>query len=125
MIRAVAVLALSGLCLSVMALSARAQEPTDKGTGVILRGLDKVNGTTSDLEMRIGGTSTLGRLQIDLGECRYPEGDPSGDAYAFVTIRDSEHVEPLFSGWMVASAPALNALDHPRYDIWVLRCKTS
>ncbi|MGB0800115.1 MAG: DUF2155 domain-containing protein, partial [Planktomarina sp.] len=28
-------------------------------------------------------------------------------------------------GWMVASSPALNALEHPRYDIWVLRCKTS
>ncbi len=31
----------------------------------------------------------------------------------------------LFSGWMLASAPALNAMDHPRYDVWALRCITS
>ena len=29
---------------------------------------------------------------------------------------------PLFSGWMLASSPALSALDHPRYDVWVLSC---
>ncbi len=120
MIRALAVLAFVGL-----ALPATAQELTSKGSGAILRGLDKVNAITTDMDMQNGGSAILGRLQVELGECRYPEGDPSGDAFAFVTIRDSEQVEPLFSGWMVASAPALNALDHPRYDIWVLRCKTS
>ncbi|MDA9980314.1 DUF2155 domain-containing protein, partial [Yoonia sp.] len=30
-----------------------------------------------------------------------------------------------FAGWMLASAPALNAMDHPRYDVWALRCITS
>ncbi len=102
-----------------------AQEPSDKGTGAVLRGLDKVNGITTDIEMRNGSSARLGRMQVDMGECRYPEGDPSADAFAFITIRDGVQVDPLFSGWMVASAPALNALDHPRYDIWVLRCKTS
>jgi len=32
--------------------------------------------------------------------------------------------KPVFKGWMIASSPALNALDHPRYDVWVLRCIT-
>ena len=30
-----------------------------------------------------------------------------------------------FSGWMIASTPALSAMDHSRYDIWVMRCATS
>ena len=30
--------------------------------------------------------------------------------------------ETLFEGWMIASSPALMALDHPRYDVWALRC---
>ncbi|MGB1970407.1 MAG: DUF2155 domain-containing protein, partial [Paracoccaceae bacterium] len=30
-----------------------------------------------------------------------------------------------FMGWMVASSPALNPLDHRRYDVWVLRCAMS
>jgi hypothetical protein len=31
---------------------------------------------------------------------------------------------PVFSGWMIASSPALSAMDHPRYDVWILRCDT-
>ena len=34
----------------------------------------------------------------------------------------SDAAKKLFSGWMFASIPALSALDHPVYDIWVLDC---
>jgi hypothetical protein len=29
----------------------------------------------------------------------------------------------LFRGWMFASSPALNPLEHPVYDVWVIDCK--
>jgi len=32
--------------------------------------------------------------------------------------------EKIFSGWMFASSPALNPLEHSVYDIWVIDCKT-
>ena len=32
--------------------------------------------------------------------------------------------ENIFRGWMFASSPALNALEHPVYDVWVIDCKT-
>ncbi len=63
---------------------------------------------------------------FDLGECRHPEDNATGEGYAYLTIYDGPDAEgPVFQGWMVASSPALNALDHARYDVWVLRCKTS
>ncbi|WP_420567932.1 DUF2155 domain-containing protein [Thalassovita sp.] len=95
------------------------------GAGAILRGLDKVNAEFQDIEILNGTSVRYERLVIDLGECRYPENNPAGDAYAFLTIRDQGAAEPVFQGWMLASSPALNALDHSRYDVWVLRCKTS
>jgi hypothetical protein len=95
------------------------------GTGAELRVLDKINGETADLRIANGSGATMWRMQVDLGECRYPEGNPSGDAFAFVTLRIEGQVEPVFRGWMIASAPALNALDHPRYDVWVIRCTTA
>ncbi|MGO4916598.1 DUF2155 domain-containing protein [Pseudogemmobacter sp. W21_MBD1_M6] len=104
--------------------TAHAQEVASSGTAV-LRTLDKVAGTTTDVEINAGDSKTQGRLQVTLGDCRYPAGNPSGNAYAYLTIRDTGKDAPLFQGWMVASAPALNALDDPRYDVWVLRCKTS
>ena len=94
-------------------------------TGAILRGLDKVSGALTDLDMTTGQTVNFGRLQVTLGECRYPVGNPAGDAFAYLVIRDRNREQPVFTGWMIASSPALNALDHARYDVWVLRCKTS
>jgi hypothetical protein len=120
--------ALLGLLLLALSspLPAPAQEArTATGTGAVLRVLDKINGETGDLRIVNGGGDAMWRMQVELGECRYPAGNPSGDAYAFVTLRVEGQSEPLFRGWMIASAPALNALDHPRYDVWVIRCTTS
>ncbi len=93
--------------------------------GAVLRALDKVTGRLEDMEMAAAQTRRFGRLVVTLGECRYPVGNPSGDAYAFVVIRAEGEDRPVFEGWMIASSPALNALDHPRYDVWALRCITS
>ncbi|TCS67227.1 hypothetical protein EDD52_101322 [Primorskyibacter sedentarius] len=108
-----------------LAAPAAAQEQVNAAPGAVLRGLDKVSGAVSDLDLRNGERGGLGRLTITLRECRYPAGDPAGNAYAYLDIVEEGRQEPVFSGWMVASAPALNPLDHARYDVWVLRCKTS
>jgi hypothetical protein len=87
-----------------------------------LRGLDTLNGTSSDIEMRVGETTRFGHLEITAEACRVPADDPAGDAYAFLKIRDIREETDRFSGWMFASSPALSALDHPRYDVWVVGC---
>ncbi len=90
--------------------------------GALLRGLDRVSGALTDLRISNGEIVRLGSLDVTLGECRYPVDNPSGDAYAYLVIRDDSGSAPLFEGWMIASSPALNAMDHRRYDVWVLRC---
>ncbi|MFU8865251.1 MAG: DUF2155 domain-containing protein [Rhodobacterales bacterium] len=119
----------AGLAVAAaLALPASAQSQqiqTATANGAELRVLDKINGEVEDLRLPNGGAGVVWRIQIELGECRYPVGNPTGDAYAFVTLRQNGLDEPLFSGWMIASAPALNALDHPRYDVWIIRCTTS
>lgn len=108
--------------LAAMVTPVAAQEVTS-GTGALLRGLDRLSGNTTDIPVPAGSSVIFaGRLSIDLRECRYPAANPTGDAFAYVTIRDTQTGSALFDGWMVASAPALNALDHMRYDVWVLRC---
>ena len=98
--------------------------PVVKGTGAKLRGLDRLDGKTVDFELQNGYSVMFGDLRIDLAECRHPKDNATGEAYAYLTIHaDKEASEaPLFQGWMIASSPALSALDHPRYDVWVLRC---
>jgi len=94
------------------------------GTGALIRGLDKLAGTTEDLTLTNGETVGLGWLEITLGQCRYPVNNPSGDAYAWLVIREEAGEAPIFEGWMVAASPALNALDHARFDVWVISCTT-
>ncbi len=101
-----------------------AQEQAASGSAAVLRGLDKVNGRTVDAEIPVGGSAEILGLIVTLGECRYPADNPTGDAYAFLTVRSPANGEVFFEGWMIASSPALNALDHNRYDVWVIRCKS-
>lgn len=114
---------LTVLAMAMPGMSA-AQETVEIGKGAVLRGLDKLDGDVRDFEIANGEAGKIGRLRVELGECRYPQGDPAADAFAYLSIHEEKGGKPLFAGWMVASSPALNPLEHPRYDVWVLRCKT-
>lgn len=117
------ILRVAGVLLALaVAGPSLAQEAVTSGTGAVLRGLDKLNAKVTDIVLQNGETGSLGLIEIALKDCRYPEDDPSGDAYAFLTIREAGVAKPVFSGWMIASSPALNAMDHARFDVWVLRC---
>jgi len=91
--------------------------------GAVMRGLDKVSGETVDLTLGPGQTGRIGRLEVTLKECRFPQDNPASDAFAYLTINDPREGGKVFAGWMIASSPALNPLDDLRYDVWVLRCK--
>lgn len=112
----------AGVLAALMLASPGLAEEVSLGTGAQLRGLDRVSGDLTDIEIPNGGSAEYRGLSIDLGECRYPVDNVAGNAYAFLTIRSAGTAAPLFQGWMMASAPALNALDHARYDVWVLHC---
>jgi hypothetical protein len=110
------------LCAAVLISgAAQATEMVQAEAGV-LRWIDRLTGESGDMELARGQSATNGRLTILLDECRYPADNPAGDAEAHLTISDSMRAAPVFQGWMIASSPALSALDHPRYDVWVLSC---
>lgn len=109
--------------LMLVASPALAEE-VESSPGGILRWLDKMTGETADIELSRGQAAVSGRLTILMDECRYPKDNPASNAYAHLTITEEGAGKPVFSGWMVAASPALSALEHPRYDVWVLRCIT-
>lgn len=112
-----------------LALPAMAQETGDaagpeftESDGADLRFLDKLTSETGDVALSRGQSAKFGRLVVRLDSCRYPTGNPASDSQAHLTIFEETSEAELFSGWMLASSPALSALDHPRYDVWVLTC---
>lgn len=111
------------ISLSEPTIERETQVKVNSAPEAVLRGLDRLAGESIDLVAGADTTLEFGTLQIEMKDCRYPSGNPNSDAYVLLTIRDRNVTEPVFNGWMVASSPALNALDHPRYDIWAIRCK--
>ena len=107
--------------VALLAGPAAAQDYTEADGG-ILRWLDKLTSETGDLVLSRGQAASIGRLNVQLDSCRYPTDNPVSDADAHLTIVDSSINGAVFNGWMLASSPALSALDDPRYDVWVLRC---
>lgn len=101
-----------------------------QGTGgedrvVVLQALDKVTARITKLEVAVGEGIRFGSLLITVRTCfkRPPEEPP--EVTAFLEIIDDKPGEPparLFHGWMFASSPALSAVEHPVYDVWVIDC---
>ncbi|MBY6134947.1 DUF2155 domain-containing protein [Nocardioides marinus] len=129
--RVAALLTAVALALPFTGQSGHAQEQAKQGetakpgTAAVLRALDKVNGHTIDAEVAVGDKAAMFGLLVSVRDCRYPADNPTGDAYAFLSVHDPEDGTSHFEGWMIASSPALNALDHSRYDVWVIRCNNS
>jgi hypothetical protein len=109
------------ICLVLCAPMAAAQT-VEEAPGAKLRLLDKITGALTDMDLSNGQSQTVGRLTVQMDACRYDPENPAAEAFAHLTVLDSAKPNPVFNGWMTASSPALSALDHPRYDVWVLRC---
>jgi len=92
-----------------------------------MRQLDKMTGRARSFEIAAGTEEMVDRLRVRLEACRSPDDNALHGTMAFVRIWDTrlEAEPPVFSGWMFAESPALSALDHPRYDVWVISCTTS
>lgn len=102
----------------------------DKGVrrSVIMGGLDKITARSFRFEAPVGHTVKFKKLLITARTCyvRPPEETP--ETSVFVEINEpppqgGDDLRRLFSGWMFASSPGLNALEHPVYDVWIIGCQ--
>ena len=92
----------------------------------VLQGLDKITARISTLEAGLDQMVTFGSLEIVPRACHKtpPEEPPESAAFLEITdVRPDAEAIRVFTGWMFASSPALSAMEHPVYDVWVLDCK--
>ncbi len=91
----------------------------------VLQGLDKVTARISTFEARVDAPVEFGGLEIVVRACHKTPPTEAPEAIAFLEIAEIERDRPrqqLYSGWMYASSPAVAALEHPVYDVWVKDC---
>ena len=125
-------LVLLAMAVAVAGVAGRAAWPAESvvvsDQAAVLRGLDKVTARISTFEAPIDQVIRFGSLKIRVRRChkRPPEEPPEISAFMEIAdAREGAEPMPLFNGWMFASSPALSALEHPVYDVWVIDCKTS
>ena len=91
----------------------------------IFAALDKVTAKISKLEVPLNQTATFGALKVTPRACysRAPTEPPKTTTFVEVdeTQLDGKQ-KRIFSGWMFADAPGLNAVEHPVFDVWLTDC---
>lgn len=105
------------------AVSAQAKE-IDMNT-VQMQAMDKITGRVSVIEAPVNSEIRFGSFSIVVRACKTRPPEETPENYAFVDVVDNyngENPVNIFKGWMLSSSPALNAVEHPIYDVWLLQC---
>jgi hypothetical protein len=113
--------------VTAAAIPAGAQEPERISNRVaVFSGIDKITGRIHTFDVYIDETVQFGALQVTPRVCySRPETEaPKTDAFIEVDeITLDSKIRRIFTGWMFADSPGLNAVEHPIYDIWLKDCK--
>ena len=91
----------------------------------LLQAMDKITGRVSEIEVPVNGEVKFGSFSIVVRSCQTTPPEETPENYAFVDVADTAKDGKLFNifkGWMMSSSPALNAVEHPIYDVWLLKC---
>ena len=113
----------TALCCSLLAFNAAAKE-IDTNTAQ-MQAMDKITGKVSLIEVPVNGNVQFGSFSIVVRACKTRPPEEPPENFAFVDVVDDYNsAKPvnIFRGWMMSSTPALNPVEHPIYDVWLLKC---
>jgi hypothetical protein len=92
-------------------------------------GLDKITGRITRFDVYVDETVLFGALEITPRACyERPATDTVQRTTAFLEVNQMSldgTSERIFTGWMFADSPALSAVDHAVYDVWLIECKVT
>jgi hypothetical protein len=92
----------------------------------VFAGLDKITGRIVSFNAKIGETVQFGALQVTPRVCYTRPATEQPETVAFVEVNEitlQKETKRIFTGWMFADSPGLNAVEHPIYDVWVTDCR--
>ena len=118
---AVSLLALSAGLLSNQAQAARIDNPV-----AVFSGLDKITGRITTFDVYVNETVQFGALQVTPKACYSRDQSEAQKIDGFVEVDEitlDRKIRRIFTGWMFADSPGLNAVEHPIYDVWLKDCK--
>ena len=118
-------LAIVAASLCVLSGGSAQADRIENGVAVF-SALDKVTARTSKFEVPLNSTIQFGSLKVTPRVCysRPPEEQPKTTSFVEVDeIQLDGQVKRIFTGWMFAESPGLNAVEHPVFDVWLTDCE--
>ncbi|WP_354186910.1 DUF2155 domain-containing protein [Bartonella japonica] len=115
----------TGVVVVLSSISGVQAERVSNGIAVF-SGLDKITGRTTRFEVSLGEVHQYGALQVTPRACYTSSKDEATRTTSFVEVNEialDKKVRRIFTGWMFADSPGLNAVEHPIYDVWLKDCK--
>lgn len=109
-----------------MTQAVAAQGVRIENTTAVFSALDKVTARISKIEIPLNETVRFGSLNVTPRVCYSRPATERPKTTSFVEIQEVQlngKEEKLFAGWMFAESPALNAVEHPVFDVWLSACK--
>jgi hypothetical protein len=94
----------------------------------VFSGIDKITGRITSFDVYIGETVQFGALQVTPRVCYSRDETEAPKTTTFVEVDEitlDRKIRRIFTGWMFADSPGLNAVEHPVYDVWLQSCKTN
>lgn len=113
-----------GLALALAPSAPAVAQRIENGKAVFAA-LDKVTARISKLEIKLGETVRFGALKVTARACysRPPTEPPKTSTFVEIDeIQLDGKENRIFSGWMFAESPGLNAVEHPVFDVWLTDC---
>jgi hypothetical protein len=111
--------------LSVIAVPQAATAERLANPIAIFSGLDKITGSITTFQVKVDETQQFGTLAVRPRVCysRPPEEEPKTTSFVEVDeVEPDKAAHRIFTGWMLAESPGLNAVEHPVYDVWLTGC---
>lgn len=92
----------------------------------LFAGLDKITGKITRFEAGIDEVTRFGSLDVRARVCNTRPATEQPKTTAFVEVEEAlpdGGKKRVFTGWMLAESPGLNAVEHPVYDVWLTGCR--
>ena len=92
----------------------------------VFTGLDKITGRTIDFDVYVDETVRFGTLRVTPKVCYSRPATEAAETDGFIEVEEitlDNKIKRIFSGWMFAASPGLNAVEHPVYDVWLIGCR--
>ena len=116
----------AAICMAIAAASTASHAERVANPIAVFNGLDKITGVTTTFEIAVGDQKSFGGLIVKPDACYTRQVTETPKTTSFVEVDELQldnTRKRLFSGWMFAESPGLNAVEHPIYDVWLTGCR--